>query len=147
MYTYSPTYWNTCFLTHCVISVLSRYALTSNTTFSFFKHTYSHSSMLFQRKRVVRFIDIHHLSTLSSISCTYTPWVYVRIYICMMKYSYIFTPDLYIHPFQSRSFWTPPVSPGVYIYTWSGAYTYTHILGIYCHSKRCLRLHIILSDD
>jgi len=45
-----------------------------------------------------------------------------------MKYSYIFTPDLYIYPFQSRSFWTPPVSSVVYICTWSGSYTYTHIL-------------------
>ena len=30
------------------------------------------------------------------MSCTYTPWVYVCIYICMVKYSYIFTPDLHI---------------------------------------------------
>jgi len=61
------------FLTHFVISVLSRYPLTSYNTFSFLQHIYSHSSMLFYRKRVVRFIDIHHLSTLSSMSCTYTP--------------------------------------------------------------------------
>ena len=47
--------------------------------------------MLFHLNRVVRFINIHHLSTLSSMSCTYTPWVYVHIYICMMKYWYMFT--------------------------------------------------------
>ena len=54
-------------------SVLSRYPVISNTTLSFLKYIYPHSSMLFHRKRLVRFIDFHHLSTRFSISCTYTP--------------------------------------------------------------------------
>ena len=54
-------------------SVLSRYPLISNTTLCFLKYIYPHFSMSFPRKRLVRFFDFHHVFTLFSISCTYTP--------------------------------------------------------------------------
>jgi len=85
-----------------VSGVHSRYLLISNTTMSFLRHIYPDCSMSFHLKRVVRFIDIHHLSTLSSISCTYTPCS-----ICAQMYMYdeIFIhihPKIDIYPFRSR---------------------------------------------
>ena len=84
----------------------------------FSKYIYPHSSMLFHRKRLVRFIDFHHLSTLFSISCTYTPcnvcahiymygeilihihikigiyalyiYIYIYMYVCMYICMYIY---------------------------------------------------------
>ena len=88
--------------THCGISVLSRYPLISNTNFCFLKHIYPLSSMLFHLKRLFRFIDIHHRSTLSSNSCTYTPCS-VCAHINMYDEIFIHIhPKIDIYPFRSR---------------------------------------------
>ena len=121
-----------------MISVLSRYPLTSYNTFSFLQHIYSHSSTLFHSKRVVRFIDIHHLSTLSSSSCTYPPCS-----VCAQMYMYdeIFIhihPQIDIHPFRSRSFSiTTCVSSCAYMYLiWR--------VHIYPHSSHLLSLQSLI---
>jgi len=104
--------------------------------------------MSFHLKRVVHFIDIHHLSILlSSISCTYTPCS-VRKCICVMKYLHIFTLRLIYINFDHARFWSLPVFLVVHIGTWSGAYIYPHssyllllqsLFAIHTHwSSRCL---------
>ena len=100
--------------------------------------------MLFPRKRLVRFFDFHHLSTLFSISCTYTPCnVCAHIYMYGDILIHILS-DLYIYPFHSLWFWTPPVPPFVYICTWCGSYTYTHILS-YTYTHILLSLQALLA--
>ena len=54
--------------------------------------------------------------------------VCAHIYMYDEIFIHIHPRSIYIYPLQSRSFWTPPVSPVVFICTWSGSYTYTHIL-------------------
>jgi hypothetical protein len=94
-----------------------------------FWNTFTHISMLCHRKRLVRFFDFHHLSTLFSISCTYTPCNgCTHIYMYGEILIHILPRSIYIYPFHSRWFWTPPVPPFVYICTWCVSYTYTHIL-------------------
>ena len=131
-------------------SVLSRYPVISNTTLSFLKYIYPHSSMLFHRKRLVRFIDFHHpsLSTLFSISCTYTPCnvcAHIYMYGEILIHIHI---KIGIYAFGSRLFSNTTCVPScAYMYLICHVHIYP-ILVMYSHFKRCLRsIHIILRDD
>ena len=61
--------------------------------------------------------DFHHLSTLSSIPCTYTPCsVCAHIYMCDEVFIHIH-PKIDIHPFHSRSFLNTTCVPScAYVY-------------------------------
>ena len=86
------------------------------------------------------------ISLPSFLSLVHTRHVmYVRIYICMVKYSYIFSPDLYIFIHFTHAGFEHHLCPHLCIYVLD--VVRTHIPTFYCHSKRCLRLHIILTVD